>query len=133
MFCQIGDPKRLEAMLVIDQADIDFIREGQEIEILLDAMPGKRLLSRIEDIAEVNMKESPKQLSNKFGGELATKTDESGREKPISTSYQARAWLDNKEGLMRLGMRGQAKIHAGWLTLGQRIWRFVNQTFRFRL
>lgn len=133
MFCRVGDSKRLEAMLVIDQADIDFIRDGQDIEILLDAMPGEPLWSRIEDIAEVDMKESPKQLSNKSGGDLATETDESGIERPISTSYQARAWLDNPDGLMRIGMRGQAKIHAGSLTIWQRFWRFVNQTFRFRM
>ena len=29
LFCQIGDPKRLEAVLVIDQADRNIVREGQ--------------------------------------------------------------------------------------------------------
>jgi hypothetical protein len=33
---------------------------------------------------------------------------------------------------MRPGLRGTAKIHIGYRSLGQRLWRYVNQTFNFR-
>ena len=33
MFCQIGDPQKLEAVLVIDQGDIDYIHTGQKVDV----------------------------------------------------------------------------------------------------
>ena len=30
LFCQVGDPRNLEAILVIDQGDIDFVKNGQD-------------------------------------------------------------------------------------------------------
>lgn len=133
MLCQIGDPEQMKATLVIDQADIEFVREQQSVRIQLDELPGTLLRGKIDDIAETNMPVSSKQMSNKSGGELATKTDESGVERPLSTSYQANVPLANPEGMLRTGLRGRAKIDAGYRTLGQRAWRYLTQTFHFRL
>jgi putative peptide zinc metalloprotease protein len=134
MFCQIGDPKKLEAVLVIDQSDIEDVHENQSVDIKLDELPHDTLNSRITEIAQSDLKISPQRLSAKAGGELATKTDPgSGVERPQSTSYQARAPLDDTDGLMRLGLRGRAKVHATWLPLGIRLWRLVTHTFNFKL
>jgi putative peptide zinc metalloprotease protein len=133
LFCQIGDPQQLEAVLVVDQADIDFLAEDQEVDLKLDELPGRTFHGTIHRISKDELKVSPKQLSNKAGGELATKTDESGVERPLSTSYQAQVLLEDPDKLMRIGLRGTAKVHAGYRTLGQRIYRFVFQTFNFRM
>ncbi|MBX3413608.1 MAG: HlyD family efflux transporter periplasmic adaptor subunit [Pirellulales bacterium] len=133
LFCQIGDPKKLEAVLVVDQADIDFLAEGQEVDLKLDELPGETFHGTIHRISKDELKVSPKQLSNKAGGELPTKTDESGVERPLSTSYQAQVLLEDPSGVMRLGLRGTAKIHAGHRTIGQRLYRFLYQTFNFRM
>lgn len=133
LFCQVGDLEKMEAMLVIDQADIDFVREGQEVEIKLDELPHDVLHGRIAEIAPDALKISPRRLSTKAGGELATKTDPAGVERPMSTSYQARVYLDDPEGLLGLGLRGRAKIHADWQTVGRRLWRLATRTFNFKL
>lgn len=133
LFCQIGDPQQLEAVLVVDQADIDFLAEDQEVDLKLDELPGRTFHGTIHRISKDELKVSPKQLSNKAGGELATKTDESGVERPLSTSYQAQVLLEDPDKLMRIGLRGTAKVHAGYRTIGQRIYRFVFQTFNFRM
>jgi hypothetical protein len=41
--------------------------------------------------------------------------------------------LENAEALLRTGLRGRAKIDAGYRTLGQRAWRYFTQTFHFHL
>jgi hypothetical protein len=80
------------------------------------------------------MKVSSRRLSNKGGGTLATKTDPSGAERPLSTSYQARVAIDDPNGLLRLGLRGQARIHSdAGQTLWQRAWRLITQAFSFKL
>jgi putative peptide zinc metalloprotease protein len=136
LFCQIGNPEEMEAILVVDQSDIDFIREGQRVEIKLDQLPHDLYEGRVAEIAKIDLKASSRRLSTKAGGELATKTDPSGIERPMSTSYQVRVPLDDPQHLLRLGLRGQAKVHMGfedWQTLGQRFWRFLTETFNFRL
>ena len=134
LFCQIGDPRKLEAVLVIDQADRNYVRPDQRVDIKIDELPHDTFRSKIDEIAESELKISPQRLSNKSGGELATKTDpRSGAERPMSTSYQARVPLDDETGLLRLGLRGTARIHTDWLPLGTRLWRFITHTFNFKL
>ena len=136
LFCKVGAKQELEAVLVIDQADISLVKEKQKVDIKLDSLPHDVLRGEIKEISQQELKVSSKRLSAKSGGELATTTDKSGAERPASTSYQARVPLDDPDGLLRLGLRGRAKIHMdfqGWQTIGQRIWRYVTQTFHFRL
>lgn len=142
LFCLIGDPNLLQANLVIEQADMEFIRrnperlpeeERQYVEIMLDELPGDRFEGHIDAVATDKLKVSPQQLSNKSGGELATKTDEAGVERPQTTSYEARVHLPDTEGVLRLGLRGRAKIQTAPQTLARRFWRYVTQTFHFKL
>ena len=120
LFCQVGDPKRLEAVLVVDQADRNLVREGQSVDIKLEGFPSTTLHSKITEIAESELKVTPQRLSTKSGGELPTKTDpHTGVEKPMSTSYQARVPIDDPDGLIRLGLRGQARVYTDWLSLGR--------------
>lgn len=133
LFCQVGDPHKLEAILVVDQADIPFVKLDQKVEIKLDQLPHDVFVGHITEVSPDVLKVSSKRLSTKAGGELSTKTDESGVERPMSPSYQVRVPIDDPNGLMRLGLRGRAKIYADWQPLGQRFWRFVTRTFNFRL
>jgi putative peptide zinc metalloprotease protein len=133
LFCQVGDPKKMEAVLVIDQADIPFVREGYKVQIKLDELPHDVFNGQIAEVSGDVMKVSSKRLSTKAQGELATKTDPSGVERPMSPSYQARVSLDSESSLLRLGLRGRAKIECPWQTVGQRVWRLLSHTFNFRL
>jgi len=137
LYCKVGDPVQLEAVLVIDQADIGLVEKGQKVELKFDELPHDVLGGAIEEISQQDLKVTSKRLSSRAGGELATKTDpNTGAERPASTSYQARVPLDDPNGLLRLGLRGQAKIFMkvkGWQTIGGRIWRTITRTFNFRL
>jgi len=134
MFCQISDPKKLEAIMIVDQGDIDHIHTKQKVDVKLDSLPHDTLYTHIDEISQTELKIVPQRLSTKTGAELATTTDpHTGIERPQSTSYQARAPLDNSDNLMRLGLRGRGKIHATWMPLGERLWRLFMHTFNFKL
>jgi hypothetical protein len=75
----------------------------------------------------------PQHLTTKAGGEAATKTDETGKEKPFNTSYQALAPIDDPEGILASGLKGRAKISTRWQTLGAQAGRYLARTFNFRL
>jgi putative peptide zinc metalloprotease protein len=134
LVCMIGNPSDMQADLVLDQSQIDFVASGQEVDIKLDHLPLDLLHGRISRIALEPVKVTPRNLSNKSGGELASKTDEGGVERPWSPSYQALVFpLTGPEDMLRTGLRGRAKIHARWQTIAQRTWRLLGDTFHFRM
>jgi putative peptide zinc metalloprotease protein len=118
---------------VIDQAEIEFVQTGQRVEIMLDELIGEIFESEIAEIGNREIEYSSKSLSAKAGGDLATRTDQSGVERPLSTSYPAMAPLTDDVGLLRPGLRGTAKIHAGAMTVGRRLYRAASRTFHFSL
>ncbi len=133
LFCEIGDPQKMEALLVIDQADIEEVAPGQSVAIKLDAYPGRTFYGQIEEIARADLRVAPRTLSNMAGGDLATRTDASGVTRPMSTSYRARVPLDTDQDLLHSDLRGRAKISTRWQPLGSRLWRFLAHTFHFTL
>jgi putative peptide zinc metalloprotease protein len=135
LFCQIGDPKKLKAVMVIDQGDRNMVERGQTVKLKINELPHKPAIeSEIADIAEAELKECPKRLSSKYAGEVSTETDRvTGMEVPQSTSYQAEADLDDDDGLMRLGLCGTGRIYTRWLSAGERLWRLLSHTFNFKL
>jgi putative peptide zinc metalloprotease protein len=137
LFCKVGDPQRLEAVLVIQEDDRPFVAVGQKVEIKLDALPHDVLEGTIEKISPEKMRLSSRRLSAKVGGELATRTNPAtGAEEALTPSYQASVPIDDSDDILRLGLRGRAKIQmdrAHWQTLGQRFWRFLLRTFHFRM
>ena len=133
LFCQIGNPNELEANLIIDQDDIEFVHKGDTLDVKLNELPNTTFRTQITEIASGELKVSPKTLSNKSGGDLITETDESGMERPMNTSYEARAPIEDNDGLLYLGLRGKAKIYTRWQTLGTRAWRYLTRTFNFKL
>ena len=69
----------------------------------------------------------------KAGGQVPTETDPSGREIPISTSYEALMTLDDSDAVFTPGMRGTARIQVGSRTVGRWLLRLLWQTFNFRM
>jgi putative peptide zinc metalloprotease protein len=133
LFCVIGDPHLMEADLLVEQDDLEFVREKQDVAIKLDVLPHRTFHSHIVEIATIDLKVMPQHLTTKAGGEAATKTDETGKEKPFNTSYQALAPIDDPEGILASGLKGRAKISTRWQTLGAQAGRYLARTFNFRL
>jgi putative peptide zinc metalloprotease protein len=133
LYCEIGDPRRWQALIVVDQDDLPFIRLGSPVEIKLDELPDIVFHGVVDEIAERELTEAPKHLSNKAGGDIATETNAAGVEVPLAKSYQVQVAFEDSEGLVRLGLRGSAKIHVDWEPLGRRIARWCLQTFHLKL
>jgi putative peptide zinc metalloprotease protein len=137
LICQVGDPSSLEAVLVVDQSDIDLLQlkngEWPKVDIKLESYPNLTFHSRIEQVAVSPLRASPRSLSTQAGGTLDSVTDKSGQMRPLNTSFQARAPLDDPDHILRLGLRGKAKVYTGWQPLGRRFYRFLTKTFHFDL
>jgi putative peptide zinc metalloprotease protein len=128
--CRIGDPRRMNAILAVDQADLEFVHVGQRVDLILEQQPGRRYRTQLEHLSQLDMKVTPQSLSHKLGGSLQTRSDPRGGERPASPTYQAAAPLDGEQGWLFPGATGQARIHAGRLTIASRVWRYVCETFK---
>ena len=65
---------------------------------------------------------------------MATETDPTtGAERPQSVSYEADVYINDDEGVLRVGLRGRGKVHTDWIPLGTRLWRFLSHTFSFKI
>ncbi|MCE9630378.1 MAG: biotin/lipoyl-binding protein [Planctomycetia bacterium] len=133
VLCMVGEPERFEAVMVVDQSEMEFIAEGQRVDLKLGAFPWQTFTGTVDQIAETHIEAGSERLSVKAGGQVPTETDPSGREVPISTSYEALMTLDDAEAVFIPGMRGTARIQVGSRTVGQWLLRLLWQTFNFRM
>jgi putative peptide zinc metalloprotease protein len=133
LVCQVGDPHCWQALVVVDQTDVNLLSVGQTVEIRFDEMPNVVVEAQVDEIARRELAESPRHLSNKVGGELATRTDDAGVERPLSAAYQVRVVLYDPRALLRIGLRGTARIHVPAEPLAARAARWMSRTFHFQL
>ncbi len=127
----IGRPGRVEAMLLIDQGDIEYVAEGQRVELVCHGFTETVWQGTIDEVARLDLQAVPPQLAARAGGPIPTRTDSSGRERPLHACYVARVALDDPSGGLRPGLRTTAKIHVGQQSWGTWLARQAAQTFNF--
>ena len=133
VLCMVGDPGRFEAVMVVDQSEVEFVNRGQPVALKLDAFAWQTFTGSVAEIAETHIEAGSERMSVKSGGQVPTETDPAGREKPISTSYEAMMPLDDTDAGFTPGMRGTARIEVGSRTVGGWLLRLLWQTFNFRM
>lgn len=132
-FCSVGDPQKMQAVLIVDQKRIEFVNLDQDVDIMLKEFPGHVIKGKVLELESRQMDRMPKQLSNKGGGDVPCTSEPDGTEIPAEPSYRVNVLIDNPDESIRIGTTGWAKIHVRPQTLFARAWRWVSDTFTFRL
>ena len=104
-----------------------------KIRLKLDHLPHQVYYGKVAAISSLPVEFAPPALSNKSGGDLATVTDDQGREKLESIAYQATVILDQDTHLLKSGLRGRAKFLIARRSAWDWTWRYLRRTFHFRL
>ncbi len=132
LLCEIGSADELEAVLIVDQGDVQLVNLGHHVDLKLEATRGSKFSGVIAEKSESEIRNTSASMSLQTGGSLETEIDPAtGMAKPRNVSYQARVPLANVDQTLRPGYRGVAKIHAEPMSAGQRLWRFIAKTFNF--
>jgi putative peptide zinc metalloprotease protein len=133
-FCEVGDPRRLEAHLIIDQSDVHLIQTGSNAWIKIYGRAEQTFKSKVAEIAKRNREEVPTELSNMAGGEVASKPDQkTGAAKPLTAVYEVIIPIDNADLKLEPGLRGAAKLDGGRYTIAWWLMRWWNKIFNFQL
>ncbi len=122
----------MQAILAIEQEDIEFIQMNQDVRLWVNQLAGQTLQSQTKQISPVKMELVPKALSSRYGGAVLTTANRQGQDQPANTTYQVSVPVDQLPGLLN-GSTGKAKVHVGYQTVGQKLWRTACRTFRFEL
>jgi putative peptide zinc metalloprotease protein len=128
LFCLVGDPQRLEAVAMIDQAETDLIQAGQRVKIRLDQWPWKTLRGRVVEMSQVNLEVASRALV--AGGDVPVRTDRDGISRPVSTVYQARIELEERDFQALAGASGRCKIAVAPQSIARRLTRYISRNFR---
>jgi putative peptide zinc metalloprotease protein len=133
-FCEVGDPHKLEAHLIVDQSDIHLIKPGDTAWIKIYGRAERTIKSKVSAIAKRSSEEVPTELSNLANGEVASKPDpKTGTAHPLTAVYEVIIPVDNTDMKFEPGLRGAAKIHGGHYTLAWWLVRWWNKIFNFQL
>ncbi|QDV88651.1 hemolysin D [Stieleria magnilauensis] len=134
LLCEIGNADDFEAILAIDQGDVQLVREGQSVDMKLDSRRLETFSGTISEKSREPLRMTSTSMSSQTGSDLQTEIDPAtGQVKPRSVTYQARVPLEilDSDLPLRPGYRGSAKIHVDKKSLGQRLWRVIAKTFNF--
>jgi multidrug efflux pump subunit AcrA (membrane-fusion protein) len=127
LLCLIGDPSRFEAVLHVEQSDIELVQEGQPVRMRLDHIPDSVFHGTVTEIARLDLKVMPRELV--AADDLPSRTDQRGVRRPLDTWYQARVRFDADPPHLVGGIRGRARIEVAPRSLGEQLARFLKQTF----
>lgn len=129
VICRIGDPRCLEAVLAINESQMEFVHPGQAAEILLEQYPGVTLRTEIKETSTQDIRSAAQGPVAQHGNGLPTRARTDGRKRPLEPAYQASCHIDDRAGQMVIGATGQARVFAGYRSLAQRFRRYIARTF----
>jgi putative peptide zinc metalloprotease protein len=136
LVCLVGDPQKLTAVLLVDDTDIKRLEPGQKTRLRIDELPGQVINGQVIEIARhelddiENLKMRQADLSPLLVGLVAPGRSGAIYEARVRFSLEPRVESQYPESFLFIGGRGDAKVTAERITVGQRLYRYFAQTFR---
>jgi putative peptide zinc metalloprotease protein len=133
LICMIGDPNEWDATMIISQDDYALVKEGQEVRLMFEESAYHVFISTISQMNDKAVDVASPRLASVNGGPMAAQQNPDGSLRPLSTSFEAIARLNDPQGLLRNGLIGTARIEVEPRTIMWRVWRYLGRTFNFEL
>ncbi len=134
LFCYVGDPARQDALLLVDQNAVEFVRPGQRVQLRFLSAPGELREGQVEEIASSRSEVVPRELTV---AQLAPVRHTSAGSAPAEVSYEVRVRLLEETASQTFGAAfyspGKARIACGTQSLAARFWRLLRNTFSAEL
>jgi putative peptide zinc metalloprotease protein len=136
VFCEVAPLDSMRIVIPLTEQQVRWVHKGQPVEIKSYAYPGTAVHGEIAaDPVLLVGQDMPPAFSARRHGDVPTAFDRTGKEIPLERTFEAEINVDNREGLLREGMTGRAKIDAGRYPWGrlvlQSILDLVSLDYRF--
>jgi hypothetical protein len=120
--CRVGNAQVLRAVVLVEPADRELIGPGKAAQVRVHGGGSAYWPGMVIEVAQVEAKSIPEQLSRRAGGDVATQADPLTRgEKPYQPHYLCAVRLHTVDPMLHPGALGRVRIEAGSQTL---CWRF---------
>jgi putative peptide zinc metalloprotease protein len=132
--CRVGDERALRAVLLVAPADHELVGPGSRAWIRVHGGASHQWPGVVTEVAQVDAKSVPPQLSSRAGGDVATQQDPMSKaERPYQPHYLSAVRFQRVDGVLQPGVLGRVRIEAGSQTLWWRFRRYLATTFNVGL
>jgi putative peptide zinc metalloprotease protein len=132
--CRVADPRSLRAVLLVEPADHHLIGRSSRAWLRAHGRGWRCWPGCVSEVAQVDARNVPPQLSSRAGGEVATDADPVSRtEKPRGQHYLVAVRLTEPDPLLQPGGLGRVKIETAPQTGWWRLRRYLAQAFGWGL
>jgi putative peptide zinc metalloprotease protein len=128
ILCLVGDAARSEAVAVVEQGDVAYVRPQQSVRLYLREAPGRCVNGRVVEVSRLDLDAAPPELL--AAGWLPTNRNKQGETRLAGAFYVARIDLPPDGPPLLAGAAGQASIRVAPQSLGARFYRYLRRTFR---
>lgn len=135
MLCMIADEEGYEAIIVMNQADINLIAPGQPAKFCVEQIRDRIFNGEISSSSRDELEVVPRELSQSNGGPIAVTPKPGGGEEPLLKSFEVHASITaESDDVAQLGdgFTGSAKINVGNSTVGKMALRYFRNLINFR-
>ena len=122
---------RAGAQAYVSQDDIELVREGADVRVLLSQFPSDVFDAEVTAVSASTVKHVP--LAIVSGGEIPVGNVLKDGAEPTVPTYIVSLKLYDVPQTLRHGTAGVCRIETQSRTIAWRLSRLINQTFRFRL
>jgi putative peptide zinc metalloprotease protein len=126
--CTIGPAQRREALLVVEQSDAEFVRNGAEVKLQFDAAGSTPWHGRVVESTLLRPEDAPDEIV--AAGLIEMQNAADGPPRPKPGMQLVRVSIDDAAEQLPIGAVGQARISAASQSLARRGLRFFAETFR---
>ena len=131
LFCEILPMNQINVMIALTEDQAGVVRAGQPVELRIYSLPAITFHGEVKKTFSAISWDLPHPaLAGRFGGEVPTELDTTGRERPSDTLCLAELQIENTDNFLRPGMSGRARIKCGSSTLGRIIGRKLRSLVR---
>ncbi|MAI73853.1 MAG: hypothetical protein CMM01_23545 [Rhodopirellula sp.] len=121
--CVIGDPRTREAVLFVSQQEIELIRKGQRVHLLLDDHARGEVRGRVSELAASPSQEIPDELHR------PGRIDAHVLDLEYNPYYEVRVVLEPTASPLPVRLTGRARVDVQNASIFHRIVRFLRDAF----
>ena len=131
LFCEVLPAGQINVVIALTEDQAGVVRPGQPVDLRIYALPAQIFHGTVKKTFTATSGDLPHPaLAGRFGGDIPTELDLSGRERPVDTLCLAELQIENPDRFLRPGMSGRARILCGRSTIGHLVGRKIRSLIR---
>jgi putative peptide zinc metalloprotease protein len=130
LICLVGDDKLHEAIVLVEQSDVELVQPGQRVWLAAATYPGKFLQGAVTEVSPARNEDVPDELLKTNA--IPQGVNHAGKRFPMATRFEVRVQLPENPLQLTSGTTATARIEVPPKSAAERLFRFLTETFRIR-